>query len=240
MKYTETSNTLRHTQEHIVQSIRLLTPSTYVLRCSRNGLNFIPGQHLSVGPKNDLNMREYSVYSSIDEDYIEILIKEIEEGFVSKELRKVKTNAPVKMEGPFGSFVIEDGDRGKPLYMVATGTGISPFHCFQLSYPNLPFTVLHGVQTQEDLYEKETFYHAHIDYVPCLSKENIALLPDDMKNKPNIHAFSGRVTEYLKTHDTSAEGVYFLCGNCDMIYEAYDILNQKGVSPENIRAEVYF
>lgn len=237
MKNTGSFHTLRNTKDHIVQSIRTLTPSTYVLRCSRDGLDFIPGQHLSVGPKNDLNMREYSIYSGRDEEFIEILIKEIEEGLVSKELRKLKINNPIKIEGPFGSFIIEDEDMKKPLYMIATGTGIAPFHCFSVSYPNLPFTVLHGVQTQEDLYEKETFYPAHINYIPCLSK---ALISDDLKQKTNMNIFSGRVTEYLKTHDSSAEGVYFLCGNCDMIYEAYDILHQKGVLPENIRAEVYF
>ena len=32
----------------------------------------------------------------------------------------------------------------------------------------------------------------------------------------------------------------YLCGNCDMIYETFDILKRHGVPPEQLYAEVYF
>lgn len=233
---TDTFHTLRHTMEHRVLDIIHLTDSTYILRSSRDGMDFIPGQHLSVGPKNDLNMREYSVYSGKDDDYLDILVKEIPQGQVSKELKKLQKGDAVKIEGPFGAFIIEEEDRNLPLYMLATGTGISPYHCFSLSYPELNFTVLHGVKTAEELYEKEYFDKPNITYIPCLSQERIEAL----KDLPYALPFQGRVTAYLLSHQIEPSGVYFLCGNCDMIYEAFDILQKNGVSPENIRAEVYF
>lgn len=236
MKNQGTFQTLRHTMIHTVLKVRFLTESTFVVRCSRGGLSFKPGQHLSVGPKNDLNMREYSVYSGDKENYLDILVKEVKEGLVSKELKRLKPKEEIKIEGPFGFFVIEEHEKKKPLYMIATGTGISPFHCFAISYPALPFTVLHGVRYTSDLYDKDIFFKEHILFIPCISSP---INKADKSDKiPNV--FHGRVTEYLKAQTIDTEGIYFLCGNCDMIYEVFDILQQNGVAPEQIKAEVYF
>jgi hypothetical protein len=48
----------------------------------------------------------------------------------------------------------------------------------------------------------------------------------------------GQVVKRFREIDPDA--FYYLCGNCDMIYEVYDILKARGVSTGNIFAEVYF
>lgn len=73
-----------------VLGIRLLTKSTYVLKIERKGLQFKPGQNLNLGLAGDTEKRDYSIYSAEGENFLEILVKEVDEGLVSKKLKKLK------------------------------------------------------------------------------------------------------------------------------------------------------
>ncbi len=225
--------TLRRTLEHAVHGVRHLTESTFVVQFNRNDLQFTAGQHISVGPQSDVHMREYSIYSGTGDDFLEILVKEIPEGMVSPALKKLTKDDVIKVEGPFGFFTINEDEQKAPLYFIATGTGIAPFHCFARSYPTLSFTILHGIRSVNERYEHETFT-THT-YVPCISsKASNASAPTQAPH------YFGRVTSYMRQTEIDPQGVYFLCGNCDMIYEVFDILQSAGVSSERIKAEVYF
>lgn len=224
--------TLRHTLTHTVIDIADLSKETFSLKFTRGEMNFIAGQHICVGPKDDLNMREYSIYSGTEQNFLEILVKEIKNGYVSKLLRQLKKGMQIKVEGPFGYFVVEEEEKTLPLYGIATGTGIAPFHCFALSHPHLSFTILHGIRHHNEQYDSHVFSPATYTYIPCISKDK------------NHDHYCGRVSDYLR--DTGqgvpvdSNGIYFLCGNCDMIYEVFDILQSRGVPAKNIKAEVYF
>ena len=219
----------RKLQYRKVLATRHLTPSTYVLRFEREGLEFAPGQYLSVGPKGDINMREYSIYSPTTADYLEILIKEVDSGYVSKKLKVLSPGDEVYVEGPFGFFTLNEEQRQTPLFFIGTGTGISPFHCFNGSYSHLPYTLVHGVRTMDERYEYGDYDSSKI--VSCVSQEEGG-------------DYSGRVTGYLRTLLAEGKippnGNYYLCGNCDMIYEVYDILTTAEVPAKQIFAEVYF
>ena len=52
--------------------------------------------------------------------------------------------------------------------------------------------------------------------------------------------FAGRVTDHLRAHPADPSALCYLCGNCDMIYEAFDILRSQGVPSRQLFAEVYF
>jgi ferredoxin--NADP+ reductase/benzoate/toluate 1,2-dioxygenase reductase subunit len=205
--------------------IRELSDSTYVLRFDRNGLQFEPGQYLSVGPADDIHMREYSVYSSPSDDYLEILVKEVDQGYVSRRLRALKPGDAVAVDGPFGFFTVDDDWKDHRYVFIATGTGISPFHDFVRSFPGIDYQVLHGVRTRSERHEYETFERTR--YTACISRDDTG-------------DFHGRVTDHLRAHPIDAEARYYLCGNCDMIYEAFDILQDAGVPHNQLFAEVYF
>lgn len=211
---------------HRVHHVREVSPTAYVLRVDRKGLDFEPGQYINVGPHGSIAMREYSIYSGVGEDFLEILVKEVEGGVVSRALRRLRPGDPVALEGPYGFFLIDEEQqaRGKFLF-VASGTGISPFHCFARSYPGLDYTVLHGVRTAVELYDHEVFEPPR--FVSCITRE------------PGGD-FHGRVTEYLRAHPVDPESLCYLCGNCDMIYESFDILRSQGVPSDHLFAEVYF
>ncbi len=56
-----------------VHQVRDLSPSAYVLRFDRGGLQYQPGQYLIVGLQDRPDRREYTIYSSPMEDHLEIL-----------------------------------------------------------------------------------------------------------------------------------------------------------------------
>jgi len=211
---------------HRVEHVRDLNSGTYVLRMNRGDIDFQTGQYVSVGVKGDLNMREYSVYSAPGEDFLEILVKEVEHGLVSRRLRKLQPGDLVTVEGPFGFFLIDDEwIASRKFYFIATGTGISPFHSFVKSYPNINYTLLHGVRTPDERYDADIF--AADRYISCVSREDGG-------------TFRGRVTEYLRQNPPESDALFYLCGNCDMIYESFDILTGQGVESTQLFAEVYF
>ena len=212
--------------KHAVLGLRDMGAGAYVLRFERHNLNFRAGQYIHVGPLPGLDRREYSVYSSPDDDYLEILVKEIPDGDVSPRLKQLKEGDHVDVEGPFGFFSIEEGIESDPLLFMATGTGISPFRSMVRQRPNLNYRLIHGIRTADESYGYQEFASGRL--VSCRSRQ------------PGGD-FDGRITDWLRGNPVLPDSHrVFLCGNCDMIYEVYDILGSQGLSAERIHAEVYF
>jgi ferredoxin--NADP+ reductase/benzoate/toluate 1,2-dioxygenase reductase subunit len=179
-----------------------------------------------LGTEEDIQAREYSIYSSEHDDHFEVLIKEVQDGIVSKKLRHLKPGDTVTFENPVGYFILEDDDIAmKKFLFIASGSGIAPFHSFVRTYKDLDYLLLHGVRYSYEAYERKD-YDPH-RLVVCTSRDK----------EGDYH---GRVTEYLKNNQLDKSYLVYLCGNCEMIHEAYDILLQKGFPSENLHAEVYF
>jgi len=209
-----------------VIEVRSLTESTYVLRFERSGLDFKPGQYIVVGLPGSREKREYSIYSSAVAPYLEVLIKEVDNGDVSRKLKRLNPGEKVEIEGPFGYFVL-DGHKiqHNEFLFIASGTGISPIHSFITSYPQLNYRLLHGVRYHNEAYEK--FEYEAKRHILCTSR-------DDKGD------FQGRVTDFLKTHTVSPLTLCYLCGNSEMVDDAYKILENLGVPPAHLHAEIYF
>jgi len=221
------SNTNTQTAVLKVRSIRDLTPTAYVLQFDRIKTPFRAGQHILLGKKDDIQAREYSIYSAEQDNFFEVLIKEVKEGMVSKQLRNVKPGEPLNFENPVGYFVLKDEDiKDRKFLFIASGTGIAPFHSFVKSYPGLDYQLLHGIRYANEAYEKETYDKSRL--VLCTSRDKQG-------------DYQGRVTDYLKENPIEDKNTLcYFCGNCEMIHEAYDILLKQGVPSENLFAEVYF
>ena len=200
------------------------------MRFERRHLTFKPGQYLHVGPAHDRETREYSIYSPTDSDALEILVKEVTDGKISRKLQGIRPGQSLHVAGPFGFFLMpEEAQAGcRQVVLIATGTGISPMRCFVESYPRLDYTLIHGIRSLRDQGEYRYFDPSRVRC--CVSRERPLHLP----------FFSGRVTDYLRSMSPDPDALYFLCGNCNMIYEAHDHLRQCGVSTNSIKAEVYF
>jgi ferredoxin--NADP+ reductase/benzoate/toluate 1,2-dioxygenase reductase subunit len=187
-------------------------------------MEFEAGQYISLGLPGDAEKREYSIYSGTGDDYIEVLVKEISEGIVSKQLKLLQPGSHAEMDGPFGFFTLDEVSM-KPLVFIASGTGIAPFHSFIRSYPGLDYALIHGVRYGDEAYEHESYEPAR--YILCTSRDNRG-------------HYQGRVTDYLRSHPPASGTDYYLCGNSQMIHEVYDILKDTEVEADRIHAEVYF
>ena len=126
MNKTSATETAIKTDLHEILDIRHLTDSTFVLRIDKKDMSFTAGQHICVGPPNGIHTREYSVYSAEKDPYLEILVKEVENGLVSPVLKNLQVGGYVIVEEPVGYFGInnESCETQKHVF-IASGTGIS-------------------------------------------------------------------------------------------------------------------
>ncbi len=209
-----------------VSEIRNLSDAAYVVRFNKKDLRFRPGQHLVVGVLGMSDAREYSVYSGRDEEQLEILVREVEKGKVSRQLRRLNPGNTLEVNGPYGFFMTNaQPPENKKFLFIASGTGIAPFHSFAMSWPNADYRIIHGIRSMDEAYE----HHLYPDgrYFACTSR-------DDSGN------FQGRLTAYLKDLEIDPETMIYLCGNSDMVFDSIDILQAKGISNSHIFTEVYF
>ncbi|WP_319503715.1 FAD-binding oxidoreductase [uncultured Draconibacterium sp.] len=213
-------------KKHKVTQVRHLTDSTFVIRFERNRMEFQTGQFVLLGTKGAVDRREYSIYSGENDDYLEVLVREVDGGKVSSKLKKLKSGDLVDVDGPFGFFKFDPHSfQVQKFLFIATGTGISPFHGFVKTHPQLNYKMVHGVRKVEEAYDHDDFNKERVTL--CTSGENGG-------------DFHGRVTEFLKTEKIEENTNCFLCGNSEMIYEVFDILSEKGIPTSNIYTEVYF
>jgi ferredoxin--NADP+ reductase len=167
-----------------IRQIRFLTENTFVLRLDRNDIEFRAGQYITVGLKNSLHYKEYTIYSSEKVDYLEILVREILDGDMSLQLKYCRPGQSLAINGPYGFLTLNDEDiYNKKFIFIASGTGIAPFHSYVTSYPGIDYILLHGVRYIKEAYDKEDYDPQR--YVLCTSGE---------KNG----TYNGRLTGYLK------------------------------------------
>lgn len=209
-----------------VMEIRDLTPATYVLRFNRNGMEFRPGQHILLGLPEGEEAREYSIYSGNNQGFIEILIREVENGKVSRLLRKLNPGSLLNVNGPYGFFMYNTQPPShKRLVFIASGTGIAPFHSFIMTHPNSDYHVIHGIRTMEEAYDRSDYAPGR--YTACTSRDQSG-------------HYYGRLTEYLKEAPIPEDALIYFCGNSSMILEAMEILDKRGFTKAQMFTEVYF
>lgn len=223
---------------HRVLEVEDLSSGAFILRFSRDGLDYRAGQWVSLGLPGTGDMREYTLFSSPCDSDLEVLVKEIPRGRVSPALRRCQPGDAVHVDGPRGSFAIDEGAIATARFLfIATGTGVSPFRCFARAYPGLDYRLLHGVRDAVELYGREDF--DPVRQTPCISGSSS---PSAARSgeETTRGVYAGRVTAYLADHPVNSACYCYLCGNSDMIYEVFTILRDQGVPRSRIFAEVYF
>jgi ferredoxin-NADP reductase len=209
-----------------VINVEHLTKDTFRLRTDRPEVPILAGQCFNVGiPGGSIN-REYSMYSDANGDYLDFLIKVVEDGSLTPQLQKLKVGDLVEIDGPYGQFYLHDPlDKSKKYTFLATGTGVAPFHSFISTYPSLNYRLIHGVRYPNEQYEFKDY--ADESYIPCISKNNAG-------------SKSMRLTDFLKENPVGADEIVYLCGNRNMIVDAFEILREQGVPGNNLFTEVFF
>lgn len=215
-----------NTNYYKVVNLRQLTENTFVLSLPKSRFKFIAGQHISLSIMGDYQSREYSIYSAEEGENLEILVKEVEGGYFSPKLKHLKIGELVEVHGPFGKFGLDEKKKDSHQHVfIASGTGIAPFHSMVKSYDGLNYQLIHGVRYASEAYEIEDYDRSK--FTVCASREAKG-------------DFNGRLTEYLKKTDFAKNTCFYLCGNSDMIFDAMEILKDKGFDRESVTVEVYF
>jgi len=209
-----------------VKEIRRITDETFSLRLPKSRFKYRAGQHISLGIRGDYQSREYSIYSGENDDHLEVLVKEVKDGYFTPKLSKLKTGDLVEVHGPFGKFRIDEKKvEGQKYVFIASGTGIAPFRSMVRTYPGLDYLLIHGVRYGYEAYDRHEFSPDR--HVLCTT--------GDMSG--NVH---GRLTTYLAHAEFEDNTQFYLCGNSNMIFDALEILKGKGFEREQIHCEVYF
>lgn len=209
-----------------IEKIRQLTGNAFSLKLSKARFAFKAGQHISLGIVGGNQSREYSIYSGENDENLEVLVKEVENGYFTPQLRKLKTGSLVEVHGPFGKFGMESKKAGTGKFVfIASGTGIAPFRSIVRTYPGIDYQLIHGVKYGEEAYDRHEYDPKR--YTLCTSRDREGI-------------YHGRLTGYLKTCTFAPETHFDLCGNSNMIFDALEILREKGFDRDQIHCEVYF
>ncbi len=207
-------------------------------------LNFKSGQlvQLVAKPgKNDEIVRNYSIASWKDgTNKFELIVTYLKHGMMSDYLFKdVSIGDEFLYRGPMGVFTLPDNLMDRDIYLVSTGSGISPFRSMinYLHQNKIPFKsikLFFGTRTESDLLYRDELEKIqkelpNFEYIPTLSQEHW----------PH---YEGHVHKhYLKLIDESFKKplVYF-CGWDRMISEGRKHLDKRGFQmTKDIRVEIF-
>lgn len=209
-----------------VEKVRKLTEDTISLSLPKSRFKYKAGQHISLGIHGDYQSREYSIYSGANDDKLEVLVKEVKDGYFSPKLSHLKPGDLVEVHGPFGKFYIDEKlIPDNKFVFIASGTGIAPFRSMVRTHQNLDYTLIHGVRYANEAYDKHEYDASR--HVLCTTGDRDG----------NYH---GRLTGYLKECEFAENTHFYLCGNSNMIFDALEILKEKGFDRDHIHCEVYF
>lgn len=113
--------------------------------------------------------------------------------------------------------------------MIATGTGIAPFHSMILDKPTLPMVLYWGMRFETDIYWKDEF-ETVLPFHLALSKPS-----------KNWKGLRGHVTEHVLENEKDMQNSeFYLCGNKAMIEELRTKLLERNVPKEQIKTELFY
>lgn len=212
---------------------------------------FAPGQFIQVHfhyADGKPTKRSYSVATVGDgtaapAERIEIAVSYVEGGAATALLSGLQPGDTISASGPYGRFCLFDADTNRRYLLVGTGTGITPYRAMLpqlrrvIAERGCAVDLIFGARNEGELlydadfsaFEREVpgfRYHA------CLSRTPRA--------QPRAHDHGGRVQAALEALQPAADGdIAYLCGNPNMVDEAFTLLKNVGLAVPHIRREKY-
>lgn len=172
---------------------------------------------------------------------IEIAVSWVKGGLATNKLSAMQAGDTLEASGPYGRFCLLP-ERHQRYFLIATGTGVTPYRAMlneleaRLQAGSEVYVVM-GAQDETGLlyaadFEAMEQRHEHFHYIPCLSRRN--------REVPGANDQQGYVQNYLAGHDFDPEqDIAYLCGNPDMVDEAFTLLKEKGLPVPLIKREKY-
>ena len=157
---------------------------------------------------------------------------------------RLKAGDTVQASGPFGDFLIRDGDR--ELVYVGGGAGMAPIrshlsHLFETLQTGRAVSYWYGARSRQEVFYEDYFreleaQHPNFRFHVALSSP----LPEDTWTGHTgfIHDVLRR--EHLARHAAPAAAEYFLCGPPVMVHATREMLRHEfGVAADDIVADEF-
>lgn len=211
-------------------------------------LTLIAGQFLRLLFQQDGEevFRSYSIANVLKDntdtiDSIELAVSWVTGGLATNNLSSMKIGDTIHASAPYGRFCLND-KKWQRYFLIATGTGVTPYRAMaselmhRIKNENAQVFVVMGARDETGLLYADEFrdnaktenYH----YITCLSRSTL--------QNPSTLDLQGHVQSYLQTMDFNPENdIAYLCGNPEMVDEAFTLLKEKGLPVAQIRREKY-
>lgn len=191
-------------------------------------IEFRAGQNMMLMIAPGIN-RTMSIASSPSQKDELLMIHDVSPmGPGSKWTVGLKIGERVSIVAPTGgalSFV----DSSRKKVMVATGTGIAPFHAMILDKPQLFMELYWGLRYETDIFWKNEFEKL-IPFHLVLSKPS-----------ETWQGLRGHVTEHVLGNEKDLhDSEFYLCGNKAMVEEVRGKLLERNVPKEQIKSELFY
>ncbi|WP_395679950.1 FAD-binding oxidoreductase [Dokdonella sp.] len=231
----------------------MLAPSVRHLAFERDDgapFAFVPGQFIQIHfhyADGKPTKRSYSVGTvgdgSSPVQRIEIAVSYVDGGAATELLSRLDEGGTIDASGPYGRFCLMDADTNARYLLVATGTGVTPYRAMLPQIRKLTqsrgctFALVYGARNETELLYGEEFEAfarevPGFTFHPCLSRTPRAV--------PRPHDRHGRAQVALgELGPNAASDIAYLCGNPNMVDEAFAQLKEAGLPVPHIRREKY-
>jgi len=210
-------------------------------------LDYIPGQFITLLFETDAKpvRRSYSIASIPGKHKtIDFAASYIPNGIASESLFDLKPGAQLKATGPFGRLVLRD-ETPKRYILVATGTGVTPYRSMlpelnrRTQEHGTEVVIIEGVTGKQNLiYSDDFLEYANQNskkwqFLGCYSREEANI-------EEQAFARTGHVQKQFENLNLDPQGdIVYLCGNPNMIDQAFEQLQAMHFEVQNIRREKY-
>ena len=218
-----------------VSEVNLISATAIELKItSDEDIAFLPGQYVNITVPGTTETRAYSFSSRPGSRELSFLIRNVPGGLMSSWLvGQAKTGDKVTLAGPMGIFYLRPV--GRPLLMLAGGTGLAPFlsmlEHLKASGSSQPVHLIYGVTNDEDLVAVEALeaYAAEI--------ENFTF-KTVVANAESGHPRTGYVTNHMEDAPINDGDVdVYLCGPPPMVDAVLGFFRQEGIEPASFHDE---
>ncbi len=228
--------------EQRVTSIRKWSEKTFSFTTTKpDGFEFKNGEFVTIGLRAEgkLIARAYSIVSTNDANYLEFLSIYVPDGPLTSRLALIREGDSVWVNNKTtGSLTLNYVQPGRNLYLLATGTGLSPFMSVIRDLATFEayekVILVHTVRTERELAYREEIESLARDclrYVPTVTRESFPLQRrgSDLFKEGQLFDILG-----LPAADPAHDRV-MLCGNPNMNQDMTRYLEEQGWTMTSFR-----